>query len=140
MALPLPILPASQRFYEPVKVIDIAPGQTIDGRWIPGVRTERTIMGSIQAKSNRRLGMQAAGDAGQGECTLYTHTDLTLYDIESGGQTIIESRGRFWRVVGEQSWGTIAHNLHNYQCQRYDGDLTNTEQGDDTEPVETEIP
>lgn len=119
MPVPLPILPASRRFYDSVTIVEIAPGRVVDGVWKPGERSETKIMGSFQAPSPLSQNMSGAGDAGLGTRQLWTRAKLPYYDLESDRQTLVYAEGHYWRITDMQYWGPISHRLYNYSCQRY---------------------
>jgi hypothetical protein len=125
MPAPLPIRPARQRFYDVVTIIDIAPGQTVDGDWIPGTRTERQILGSFQSPQPISVSMQPSGDAGVGMRELFTREALNFYDVDNAAQTLVQAEGVLWRITDRRYWGPISQGLFVYECERYEEPAAN---------------
>ena len=125
MPVPLPIRAARQRFYDTVTIVDIAPGQTVDGEWIPGARTERQILGSFQSPQPLSVSMQPSGDAGVGMRELFSREYLQFYDPDSAAQTLVKAEGVLWRITERRDWGRISQGLFVYECERYEDPAPN---------------
>lgn len=120
MPAPLPIRAARQRFYDTVTIIDITPGQTVDGEWIPGAQTERKILGSFQSPQPLSVSMQPSGDAGVGMRELFSRERLDFYDPDTHRQTLVVAEGVLWRIAERRDWGRISQGLFVYECERYE--------------------
>lgn len=120
MPAPLPIRAARQRFYGSVTIIDIAPGKTVDGKWAPGEKTERVILGSFQSPRPLSVSMQPSGDAGVGKRELFTREALNFYDVKNAAQTLVKAEGVLWRITDRRYWGAISQGLFVYEMERYE--------------------
>lgn len=119
MPAPLPILPASMRFYGTVKIVEILQGEYRDGRWVTGAETTREIQGSFQSPDYLRMQIDFSGDVGMGTRILFSREFLAYYDIHTQQQIFVEAEGLLWRIIDRQNWGPISLGLYVYRCERY---------------------